>query len=190
MILKLPKRLAIISAIFTGCILMLLIFIYLPQRNRMHQLYTQLMEIEDKLKSISSIIEGAEQPDININRLKNKISNLKQKLPQREEYALKAFSDEAHKLNIQLVSVKPKDKQVYLDEKEKPVRLDNMVLYKLSILLEIVCDYKSLGKYLENLQREDFPRLVTVEELKLNKDRNLFPRLRINLLINMYFLQE
>ena len=61
----------------------------------------------------------------------NIIKKLDEKFPSKEEESLRALSDIANRLGVQIIAIKPGQKNSFLDADKKPVKLAGRVCQKI-----------------------------------------------------------
>lgn len=147
----------------------------------------ELMTAEDQIKEIEAVISKTKTLGEGIRLLKQRYQELDKRFPIAEEDSLRMLSELAKKLNIELISVKPESKKALFDGHNKNLQIEGRTCQVIYISIEMRCFYKDLVKYLEIL-KESLPAFMTVERLKINKDRFGMQKLNIILGINFYLL--
>lgn len=145
----------------------------------------QLYSAEKEIAEIESIISESKSMDTGINLLQEEYRVLNRKFPQAEEDALKALSETARTLKIELVSVRSQPKAALLDAENKGLIMDNLACQKVACSIEMRCAYKELAKYL-SLLRESVPAFLVIDGLKVIKDDAGASRLNIIINISAY----
>lgn len=140
----------------------------------------QIQDIETTIGKDKTLEKGIELLQVSRRRLNNKF-------PPKEEGGLEMLSDFAKKLNIEFISIEPKPKQAFLDENGSKVELEGKSCQGVLVAIEIKCLYKELVKYIQ-LLKESLPAFVTIETLRVNKDKSGMPKLNVILNLNLYIL--
>ena len=111
-------------------------------------------------------------------------------LPQQEKISemLKSLSQRAAELGVTVISVRPQPSRPY-PSPAAPFRLEQRVCHALPIHMQVECSYKTLGKYMESLM-ENFPAVITVEDLDIQREEGKLPNLKISLIIISYLFQS
>ena len=183
----LQKEIIIITFLILSAFLICWIFIYFPSKNIVEGVKSELAGLQRQIYEIEAVIDRAKTTDKSIQALIEKSQKLNNAFPRREEESLKMLSQLARNLNIELNSVEPQLRTVFLDEDKKEVKIEGKTCQKIFISLEMRCFYKDLVKYIETLKKV-LPALVSVEILKAGKDRSGTTKLNVTLGIKLYLL--
>lgn len=181
------KKIIIISLVVVLAFLFFLLFIYLPTKNTVLKIKSELFDKERQIQEIETMLGDAKSLDEGIRLLKERHQRINKKFPQKEEEGIKILSDFARKLNIQILSIEPKPKQEFLDENNNKVTIEGMTCQSLLVSIEMSCLYKDLVRYIQVL-KESLPAFFTIETLKINKDKSGTLRLNVKFDINLYIL--
>lgn len=182
------KKIIVISLIVISVFLTFWLFIYLPSKNTVRRIRSELINVETQIKEIEALIGEAKSIDEGIRLLKAKSQELNNKFPQREEDSLKMFSDMAKKLNIELISIRPQPKKEFLDADDRKVEIGGGTCLTILVSMEMKCFYKDLVKYLQALKESSDMAFITFEKLQINKDKSGTPKLNITLDLKLYLL--
>lgn len=184
------KKIIIRGLIALLVFLILWVFVYSPSKNQVKAIKLKLLNIESEIKGIEAMAGGATIRGETIKSMRQRLQALKDKFPAEEEGALSMLSDFAQKLNIELISIKPQPKKIFLDEHGKEIVIEGRVPQTVFVSLRLRCSYEDLVKYIEVL-RQDLPGFITVERLNISKDRSgKTARLDAVLNFNLYFLSR
>ena len=105
------------------------------------------------------------------------------KFPEKEEESLRILSDIARNLNIEIISISPKPKRVF----EAAGRVEEKICQFISVSMEMRGTYFNLVKYIESLKK-DLPAFLSIEELRIKKERIEGSLLNIMLTFKLYLL--
>ena len=181
------KKIIYRSLITISVFLILWLFIYLPVKKRVRGLQSELSRLESEIKNIESIAGKATMSE-GINSMHQRFQELNNKFPAKEEEALGLFSNFAKKLNIELISIKPKPKEILLDEDDKEIQIEGKTCQIVFVSVRLRCDYENLVKYIETL-KDNLPGFLTIEKLNIAKYKfQNTARLEITLDFNLYLL--
>ena len=76
---------------------------------------------------------------------------------------------------------------MFLDENNQKVEIEEKTCELVPVTIEMKCFYKDLVKYIETLKKS-LPAFISIERLRINKDKSGIPRLNIVLDLNLYLL--
>jgi len=181
---KAQKKILIIGLFALAAFIIFWIFVYLPSESSVKILKSELIGLESKIDKIEAIIGGEKSFEEGFNALEEEFQALERRLPDNEEDALRAISDAAHKLGIDIVSIKPQPKAPYSEEKE--VAIDGRPCEKMSISLIVHSKYKELGEFFEIL-RKDIDQLLTIERVGITKAQDQ-ASLKADIKLTIYLL--
>jgi len=167
--------------------LVFLIFIYLPSKDAFFKIKSELSENEKQIHEIEAMISKAKSREEGIALLKERLEELNNKLPSRGEESFKVLSDLARKLNVELISIQPDTKKLFVDENNNKVEVEGMFCQVVFVSLELKCFYSELTSYIKALE-SDLPAFVNIETLTIEKDRALASKLNVRLGLNLYLL--
>ncbi|MFH1190691.1 MAG: hypothetical protein V1670_00635 [Candidatus Omnitrophota bacterium] len=181
------KKIVIISASVLLIFFLFLVCLFMPASKQMRALKNELISTQQQIKSIEMLLAGAQSRDEAIRLLKEKQRYLCNKFPQKEEESIRLIPEMARKMNINVISVQPGSKTVFLDAAGKQVMIENKVVYYLPIALEASCYFKDLVRYIFEL-KATLPACVSINSLEINKENQLSGKNRVNVEFNMYLL--
>lgn len=182
------KKITIIGLAILLAFLVFWLFIYLPSKNTVKRIKSELISADNEIGEIEAAISEAKTADEGIRLLKQRYQELNNKFPPGEEDSLRMLSDFAKKLNIEITSIKPGgSKRPFLDEDNKNVEIEGKTCQIVSVSIEMSCLYKDLVEYLQTL-KESLPAFMSIEKLKISKDKLLTKKLNITLDLNLYLL--
>jgi len=136
------------------------VFIYLPQSNKVSSIKGELVSAENQIAEIISITEGKDLAEA-VRDFRINLNNLKKQLPDRDEAVIDALTTAARDLGIEVQNISSSGKQ--LSEEQ----VAGFEIEKMPILMQLVCEYRNLGQYL-NLLRANFPILVRIQKLSVS----------------------
>ena len=97
------------------------------------------------------------------------------------------LSNFAKMLNIELLSVKPQSKAVFVNDDGRPVEAEGKTCRVVPVSLGMRCSFRDLLRYLETVEKS-LPAFVTVERLRVERDKTDVLKLNILLDLNLYLL--
>lgn len=184
---KSQKKIIVIS--FSGVLVFLILwfFIYLPSKNSISKIKSEVFTLEGGVKRVEKIMDKSRTIEEAIKTLEERGQELKNKFFQKEEESLRMLSVFAKGLNIELISLKPLAKQVFLDADNREIKIEGRACQVIPVSLEMRCFYKYLIKYLDTLNKK-LPAFITIERLNINREKPGVSRLNILLELNLYLL--
>ena len=161
-----------------------------PFSRRSTRLQDEIKAEKTQMALVVPEINAGRAPEDAILDYQKELSRLEAGLPQQEKISelLKNLSQRATELGVTVISVRPQPSQPYPDA-QTPLRLEQRVCYALPIQMQVECSYRTLGKYLESLT-ENFPAVITVDDLDLQREEGKLPNLKISLVITSYLFQS
>ena len=184
------KKILIIAAVCIGVIAVFWAFMYFPASNRLKALKAELTSLKREIFDIESRSEK-KAGDIArmIESLHRDFKQINQKFPAEEEGALKLLSSAANRLKIEIAYMRPQQKKAVLNGQGSPILIDSSHCCSIPISMEMTGLYKDIGEYLRWL-KEDFPPLITVEDISITRDESRIPQLNVKMELVLYVLGE
>ncbi len=159
------KTLLILCACCVLSGLIILIFVYRPLMNKLHNAANRLHEVETKVLNQRSAIAASKKSDV------------KGGMIQRNEVplAIAELTEKGRKLGLNFTSISPKQLQ---ETTQASIR-------KLPISFTIESEYKNVGQFLAYV--EEFSRTIAeVKSLSIRPRENNPPKLSVELVLNLY----
>ncbi len=162
---------------------------YRPSRNQLKKTKTELIRLEEEIKSIEEVIGYGPLREDKIKAISERLIKLENKFPHREGESLRQIADLARKFDINLTSIRPQLRQAVIDEKGNPVMAGRKPCESLFVSYQLQGSFFNLVDYLEAL-RKDIPAAILVEVLDIQRPGSLREKLRVNLGVKIFLLSE
>ncbi len=159
------KTLLILCACCVLSGLIILIFVYRPLMNKLHNAANRLHEVETKVLYQRGAIAASKKSDV------------KGEMMQRNEVplAIAELTEKGRELGLNFTSISPKQLQ---ETTQASIR-------KLPISFTIESEYKNVGQFLAYV--EEFSRTIAeVKSLSIRPRENNLPKLSVELVLNLY----
>ena len=183
------RKIILLTAIVALAFSAVWFFVYLPERNRLHQFKEQLADVESQIRQVQGDAQANKAVEEKIKFLQERYKYVETKFPPKEYEALRLLSDFARKVNVNILSIRSEPKEIFLDEAQQKIEVEGKVCQRLPVSVELKCRYQDMLAYLEML--EDFlPAYVTVEGLRIRKDEAGSFKLDMTLDLNLYLLSS
>jgi len=180
---KEQKKIITQSGIFFLVIVLVFVFIYLPQRRKVIEINEAMAGAKKEIKEIKSAAQEGESLEGAVGLLEKKLVRLESMFPYKEEGILKDIQQIAHELGIEIDSIQPRDK-MKVDWSSK---IEGRNCFELPITLDIKCSFKTLINYLKELV-DEFPSLLTVNHVSMGESRSQESELQIKINLSAYLL--
>ncbi|MFH1360212.1 MAG: hypothetical protein ABIJ41_04145 [Candidatus Omnitrophota bacterium] len=184
-----PSQKKIIYSTGAGLVVFLLAwgFFYVPVKRRLRELKADYDQTLSHIQRIESIFGGSENMNEGLSRIEERRRELDAKFPLKEEEALKMLSDFARDLNMEMISIEPQPKTIFLDKNGSEVSIEGKTVKKVFVSLSMKGGFRECVGYLEML-KESLQAFVTIESLDVQKSGSGSAKLVINLDLNIYLL--
>ncbi len=113
---------------------------------------------------------------------------LEAKFPAVEEESLKVLADAAKQEGLELVSLTPHPKEIFLDKNGQPVVVEGKACYQVFVTLDAKGSFRNVVRYLEQLKAS--PLFATVERLSVVKEKPEDTVLVVGLDMRVYLLRS
>jgi len=182
------KKMIIYGAIVVGVFLIFWIFFYGPSRGRANRLKSRLLIAKGEIQDIEAMVDKDRPVSESINLLRKRQEELENKFPEKEEQSLRGLSDLARRFDIEVISISPQQKKIFLDKDSDQVKVSGKTCQRVYVGMKIRCSYEGLVRFIEAL-KEDLPAFVTVEHLEIQKyAAGSRKRLNVVLELNLFLL--
>ena len=91
------------------------LFVYAPGRDSMEDMKSELAVVQAQIVDIESKLDKDVPIGESVRLLKEKFSRLDSRFPEKEEETIRALSELAQKRNIEVVSIQPRAKVIFID---------------------------------------------------------------------------
>ena len=182
------KKIILAAALILFVFIIFLVFIYLPIQRQVRKIKSELDSAQQQIDAISRITSSAKSLEEGIKMLQDKFTKLDAKFPAEEENALKALSQFAKEMNIELVSISPQPKVQLLEDDKSNISIEGKPCSVVPVSIQMRCVYKDLVAYLQKAN-DSLPVFATLERLNISKDRlDVSQKLDVQIDINLYLL--
>lgn len=179
---KEQKKIICITAITAIALVFLWSFVYAPQLKRLNSIKEQLKDTDSAIAEVMRFTHGREL-SMAIKDLNEQLEEITGILPHTEEGVINNLSESARKSKVEIKNLSFGLKEA--SEKKIP----GYDIEELPISMNLVCEYKSLGEYLNDLRRK-IPVLVEIKQLNIKGNGEGRVNLDVFLQISAYLSKE
>lgn len=154
-------------------------FFYEPKTKEVLRLQEEIKTVDLEIERIARAIPGLRKSEEELTREQRRLSLLEKSTSGRQQILelLRQLAREAYRLNMDVISLEPRE--------EPP--LENSPYKRLTIVMNLQCPYRHLGLYLKGLI--DLAGLVTVDEVQIVRDNQIFPKLQVKLTLSTFVIR-
>lgn len=181
-ITKEQKKILYVSVVVLLFFVLFWSFIYRPQSGKFLALKQELKEAENKIALILDLTNG-EELTVAVKKLRTNLDKAFSQFPKGEEDVIRNLSDEANRLKIKVKNITASGTKM-LD-----VSVQGRNLEELSISMNLSCEYRQIGEYL-NILLNKFPILVKVNKLDIKGAGEGKPDLDVDLKLVAYLSKD
>jgi Tfp pilus assembly protein PilO len=166
---------AAVSAVMFVCFYM---FFYQPEKKELLRLQEEIKTVALEIDRIVRAIPGLRNLEEEVAR-EQKSASLVKRIPSGEkpvQELLRQLAGEASRLDMDVISLKSGEGSESPHE-ESPYK-------RLTVVMNIQCTYRHLSSYLKGIN--ELPGLVTVDELEIVRDNQIFPRVKVKLTLGVW----
>ena len=174
---KAQKNIFILSIVIIIFLLCFWVFIYLPQKNKLASIKKEIADIDAQIAQINRMSGGRDLTEV-ATSYNAQLRDVSSVFSFSEGELIDNLSKEAKKLNIEINSIKPLERQA-IKEKE------NLDIEELPVNMQLSCEFRDLANYLKVL-RDSFPILVKVKKIDIQGAGEGKDILNVNLQISAY----
>lgn len=159
------RSVIILFGVITTLVLVFVLFLFVPKYKTLRKVKGELINLQAEIDRVSAIIGKNETLSEVINKFNQKLKELDEKLPTKEETTLSLIAVKANELGLEVVSIKP-NKDV---DSTIPVSIKGHKCKQMPIEIELTASYQSLGEYIKVLRRE-IPCTIRINSVFINKE--------------------
>jgi len=166
---------AAVSAVVFVCFYM---FFYQPEKKELLRLQEEIKTVALEIDRIVRAIPGLRNLEKEVAR-EQKSAFLVKRIPSGEkpvQELLRQLAGEASMLDMDVISLRSGE--------ESESAHGGSPYKRLAVVMNIQCPYRHLGSYLKRVN--DLPGLVTVNELEIVRDNQIFPRVKVKLTLGVW----
>jgi len=151
---------------------------YQPKKKELLRLQEEIKTVDLEIERIVRAIPRLRKLEEEVAREQKSISLFKriQSGEKPVQKLLRQLAKEASGLDMDVISLEFRDGSESPHE-ESPYK-------RLTVVMNIQCPYRYLGSYLKGIS--DLPGLVTVDELEIVRDNQIFPRVKVKLTLSTF----
>ena len=179
------KNIAIMAATVLVTFLIFFFVIYSPKSRSVRNLKNQYDSLDKDIREIEGLSSG-KTLDEALAMFDKESKELDAKFPSNEETTIKLLTSYASKAGIDITSLSPES----IKTSNIQGNIPGYSLMELSITMDLKGDYKSIGEYLNMLEKE-FPTYVKINSISMAKEKSgdkTSPELRSHIALTMYML--
>ena len=151
-------------------------FVYQPKKKELLSSHEEIETVDREIERIVRAIPGLRRSEQELSREQRRLSLLEKSTSGRQQILelLRQLAKEAYRLNMDVISLEPMEESPH---EKSPYK-------RLSIVMNIQCPYRHLGLYLRGLI--DLPGLVTIDEVQIVRNNQIFPKLQVKLTLSTF----
>ncbi|MFA5320672.1 MAG: hypothetical protein WBE75_02710 [Candidatus Omnitrophota bacterium] len=162
--------------------------LFFPQRNNMMRLRRELAAGRESMREMDAITARyGGDPGAALRALTAEVAGFNERLPDDETAALSGISLAARKIGLEVVSVSPAEKEVYLDASAKKTVFYGREVYTVAVSFKANGTFYEFYRFLEYLY-DNAPALVNVQDLRFLKDNGRPGMLAAEMNIRIFLL--
>ena len=186
MTLKTREKILIISVAIAISIWAFDRFYYTPQKAKILGLKKEVKTADLRLRDSVIFVAAVDRLEAEVSRLDGELQGLQERMHKGEEFRafLKHLAIESDRLEMKIISLFPKEENITEPEQEKEGT--NFQYKKVSVKMVFHSTYSKLGIYLKRI--EGLPFLITVDSLRVEREEEIFPRLKVTLELGMHII--
>ncbi len=181
------QKILMATGIVIAAFFVFIYFIYIPQSRTLERLRREFVSVKREIADIEGQAGRGRSLGESVEALQRRLTRLEQRFPSKEEIVIRELPKYANELGIKVTNLRPDRKRKIEDIKGKGVAIAGYDIEAMNISMDIRCSYKALAEYLRVL-KEDFPALVMVGHITMEKREENSPILNISLGMEVYLL--
>ena len=185
----LENKKAIKPIIIFVVIILLFQFVYVSKSKKARMLDAEYKKITQDVNELYNFIGGSENLKDSIIQIQEKMALLEEVFPSEKEASniIQQLNKEARRFRINITSVVPKDLEAYKGHDGKELNISGYVCKCMPLTLVVEARYRQLGEFLMSVKANKTP-MITIEEIDIEKDKDIAPRIRAKIELTSYIL--
>jgi Tfp pilus assembly protein PilO len=173
------EKIMIVAAATTIVLMSFYVVVYEPKKKEIVRLQEKIKTVDLQIEKITKAIPGLKKSEEELTQEQRRLSLVRKTISGGEQVMelLRQLAREAYRLNMDVISLEPREE---LPPEKSPYQ-------RLTIVMNIQCQYRHLGLYLRGLI--DLPGLVTVDELQVVTNNQILPKLQVRLTLSTFVLR-
>ena len=180
-ITKEQAKIIILTLVLFILIIGFIFFIYSPQRLKLDSIKNNLTIAEAQIFQFNKLTQGEDLSKV-VQDLNQGIKGIAASLPKSDENIIRYLSEATQDLGIEIQNLVPSEGEVL----ENPVA--GYYIKKQKITMNILCDFKKLGKYLYII-RDEIPLMINVDGLMIEGQGEGEQELKIQLKFSAFLVR-
>lgn len=180
------KMIVFVGAAAAG-FFMLWLFVYLPLCSKIRLMRLQISEIDRQAQDIEFAMGRGRRLGDGAAFFEREWEKVRSRFPGKEEVGLEILSDLARRLGLEVISVRPEPKAVFLDADSRRTDIEGKACHRTPIAIALRCDFRGLVGFLEALKDSPF-LFADIERLKITKDSLGPEKLDVTVDLNLFTL--
>jgi len=181
------KRMTIIGIAAVTALLLFLVFVYIPKHRSVANLNVEIKSINKQIAATEEMAGDIRSLGIIIAGMQGEVDSFESRLPTSEETSaiLSECSNIARECSIEVVSIISEDPKLFVGAEGEEFIFGERPLSSLQVAFKLRGTYKHLAEYIRGL-RESPNILATLDEIEIERDEDILPRLDAELMITVY----
>lgn len=183
------KRMTAIGIAAVAALLLFLIFVYIPKYRSVNNLALEIKGINKQIAATEEMAGDIRNLGIIIADMQREVDNFESRLPTSEEISavLSECSNIARECSIEVVSIISDDPKPFVGPEGEEFIFGEQPVSSMQVAFKLRGTYKHLADYVRNL-RESLNILATLDEIEVERDEDILPRLDAELMVTVYVL--
>ncbi len=185
----LKDKKAIKPIVISIVIILLFQVVYVSKVKKVRMLEAEYKKIKEEVESLYSFIGGSENLKDSIMEIQQNMALLDNVFPSEKEVSnvIKELNKEARRFGVSVISVTPRDLENYKGHDGKELNISDYICKCMPLSLTVEARYRLLGEFLMSLKANNTP-MITIEDVDIEKDDDIAPRIRAHIELTSYIL--
>lgn len=165
-------------------------FIYAPKEKEMLSLDRKIKDFGVDIEKAKTELAKSDDYNSKIQQMQKEIVELETKFPRDTQLStiLKYIFEEAKRNFLDIETITPGELKAYIP-KNPSLDVAELNCQQKLFELRVKCRYRDLADFLKTLKSN--PRYIfSIEQLEINKEKEILPQLRVKLVIGVYVLSS
>ena len=187
---KNKKNIIKISIALIGLIV-LFVFLYLPQHQKVNRIKKQIDLMQEQIDLTKTMLGDLSQLGLVLGKMQQEMSLFEKRLPAKKQISsiLSELSNLAKKSEIDVVSINPEKPTQVINDDGEVVKIDQNTLSSIKINMNLKGSYKELADYLKRVQ-ESLNIFAAIDEISISRVDDIYPKLNAKFALTIYLIDK
>ena len=190
-LIDLNKKDIIKISVILFVLVVLFMFIYLPQHQKVNRIKKQIEIMQEQIDLTKNMLGDLSQLGFVLGQMQQEMFSFEKRLPEKKHISsiLSELSNLTKQSKVEVVSLNPERPTHITNDNGEVVKIDQNALSSFRINMDIKGSYKELADYLKRVQ-ESLNIFAAIDEISISRADDIYPKLNAKFTLTMYLIDK